>query len=353
MNLTEATTAGPEDPLIHQVNKDWALYRELGLDFQNSKDHTENWNRRFSKHRDRLRGNGSGIHPEVLRNFRGMMVCVGDNPRRAGWGPRSLLGPYRGERRVLKRCLGILKKHGFQDLLRKYPCPPAGGPHVFENDGYRYTHRWIKHIYLVGLLNRILGRQLGAGFTALDIGSSYGIFSSLLFQEYPGSRHILVDLPEQLLFARYFLSRCFPEARIAGPEELGRDRAITRSLLEQYDFILAPPSLYEKIEAGCVDLLSSFACLGEIKRSFFDYYVQAPVFKHARYFYTVNPVDSAGWFHDSEISVLDYPILDPEKRFHFGISPMFRYSYGLPNSRYVIGYRVKPFRPFFEYIGEM
>ena len=57
--------------------------------------------------------------------------------------------------------------------------------------------------------------------------------------------------------------------------------------------------------------------------------------------------------YDSEISVLDYPILDPAKRLHFGVSPMFKYSYALPNSRYVIGYKVKPFRPFFEYIGEM
>jgi putative sugar O-methyltransferase len=254
---------------------------------------------------------------------------------------------------MLRRCLDIVRESGYLDLLKKYPCHPAGGPNVFECDGYRYTHRWIKHIYLVGLLNRVLRDRLPGGFTAVDIGSSYGVFSSLAFQEYPGSHHVLVDLPEQLVFARYFLSRCFPEARIAGPEEIGRLENIPRDFLEAHDFVLAPPSLYGKIESGGVDLVTSFACLGELKRSYFDYYLQAPVFRGARYFYTANPVDSAAWFEDSEVSVLDYPILDPAKRLHFGLSPIFAFPYSLPRSRFLFGYRIKPFRPFFECIGEL
>jgi putative sugar O-methyltransferase len=347
------TAVGSTESLVQQVNRDWTLYRELGLDFSQGEQHTENWNRRFKKHKDRLGTNGSGIHPDLLESFRGTMVCVGDNPKPEGRGLRGLLGQYRGERRMLQRCLTIIKKSGFQDLLKKYPCHPAGGPHVFETEGYRYTHRWIKHIYLVGLANRVLGPRLPKGFTAVDIGSSYGIFSSLLYQEHPGSHHVLVDLPEQLVFARYFLSRCFPDARIAGPEEIGRMETISRDFLEQHDFVLCPPSLYEKIASGGVDLVTSFACLGELKRSFFDYYLQAPAFRGAKYFYTANPVDSAAWFEDSEVSVLDYPILDPARRLHFGISPIFAFSYSLPKARLVFGYRIKPFRPFFECIGEL
>ena len=341
------------ESLVQQVNRDWALYRELGLDFAKGDEHTGFWNRRFQKHTDRLGANGSVIHPDLLDTFRGTMVCVGDNPKPTSRGLRSLLGRYRGERRMLRRCLEILKENGYQGLLRKYPCHPAGGPEVFETEGYRYTHRWIKHVYLVGLLNRVLGERLPPGFTAVDIGSSYGVFSSLLFQEYPGSHHVLVDLPEQLVFARYFLSRCFPDARIAGPEEIGRADAITRDFLEQHDFVLVPPSLYEKIDSGAVDLITSFACLGELKRSFFDYYLHAPVFRGARYFYTANPVDSAAWVEDSKVTVLDYPILDADKRLHFAISPIFAFPYSLPNSRLVFGYRLKQFRPFFECIGEL
>jgi putative sugar O-methyltransferase len=342
-----------DESLVREANNDWNRYRELGLDFRASEDHTENWNRRFNMHKDKLGTDGREIDPEVLRNFRGSMVCVGDNPRLQSRGLERLLGASRGECQVLDSCLAILRKQGFKDLLRKYPCHLAGGPYVYERKGYSYTHRWIKHIYSLGLFNRVLGARLEPGFTALDIGSSYGIFSSLLFQEYPGSRHILVDVPEQLVFARYFLGSCFPGARIAGPDELDRAGVITRSFLEDHDFILMAPSFYEKIERGTVDLVSSFACLGEIKRSFFDYYLQAPVFKGSRYFYTTNPVDSRGWYHDSEISVLDYPVLDPDKRLHFGVSPMFRYSYVLPKARFVIGYRIRRFHPFFEYIGEL
>jgi putative sugar O-methyltransferase len=341
------------ESLIRQVNRDWALYRELGLDFAQGEEHTEKWNRRFQDKKDRLGANGSDIHPDLLRTFRSTMVSVGDNPKPGSRGLRGLLGKYRGERQMLRRCLNIVKENGYQDLLKKYPCHPAGGPEVFETGGYRYTHRWIKHIYLLGLLNRVLGARLPQGFTAADIGSSYGVFSSLLFQEYPGSHHVLVDLPEQLVFARYFLSRCFPDARIAGPEEIGRADVITRDFLEQHDFVLVPPSLYEKIASGGVDLITSFACLGELKRSFFDYYLQAPVLRGARYFYTANPVDSKSWFQDSDVTVLDYPILDPEKRLHFALSPIFAFPYSLPKSRLVFGYRIKQFQPFFECIGEL
>lgn len=348
------TNMASEPPsLIEQVNRDWALYRELGLDFASGEQHTGNWNRRFKKYKDRLNASGGDIPPELLRNFRATMAVVGDNPKIRGKGLRSVLGQYRGEREMLRRCLAIVKKHGYQDLLKKYPCHLAGGPYVVEAEGFRFTHRWLKHIYLLGLLNRVLGARLPEGFVALDIGSSYGVFSSLLAQEYRGSHQVLVDLPEQLVFARYFLGECFPEARIAGPEEIGRASGISREFLQQYDFILVPPSLYDKIDAGGVDLITSFACLGELNRSFFDYYLQAPVFAGAKWFYTANPVDSAAWFADSDVCVLDYPILDPAKRLHFGHSPIFAYSYVPPKSRFLFGYRIKPFRPFFECVSAL
>ena len=220
---------------------------------------------------------------------------------------------------------------------------------MFEREGYRYTYRWYTHIHYVSLLNRVLGSRLNAApFVALDIGSSYGIFSYLLKSEYPRSPCVLVDFPEQLLLAYYFLGKSLPSARIAGVRELSGLTEITQKDIEQYDFVLVPCPWYRRIQPGSIDLITNFMSLAEMSREWFDYYVHSPVFTGAKYFYTENRFQSAPTY-ESDLTILDYPVWDPGKRLHFSICPVATH---MNRSKWFFFYQKDLFpSQVFEYIG--
>jgi len=337
--------------LIDQVNQDWDYYLRLNLDFKESDSHTDFWNKDFRKLNQKVQIT-SKAQPKKLKNFRKKMLGVRDNPSTGRYSILRLLGMFRGESEMMKRCLTVVEEMGYAHLLEKYACPTVGNPIVYKTKNYRATHRWLKHIYHLGTLDEVLKDRLEPGFTSVDIGSSFGGFSYLLHKHYEGSHHILVDLPEQLLFARYFLGQSFPYARIAGPKEISSAEKLDRQFVEKFDFLLVPPSYYDKFEPGSVDLVTSFACLGELKRVFFDFYVNAPVFRSAKYLYTANPVDQYNMF-GTDITLFDYPILDHNKRLHFRISPIFKFMYGLPSQRGIFGYELRRIFPFFECITEL
>ncbi len=347
---------GPDAALLDLLQEELELNQARGHTFRHSEMHTDRWNQWFSAGQGRLIREDGRLDPAVLRDFRRLRVFAGDNPVRDPrlTNPVNLLHPKRrGERELLRRCLRILEQNGYEALLARYPSPTVGNPYHFEHAGYRYTHRWFKHVYSLGLIDRTLGDRLPEGFTALDIGSAYGIFSSLLQQHRPGSHHVLVDLPEQLLLASYFLRRYRPGARIAGARELAAEKTVGRDFLEQYDFVLMSPEFYEAVEPHGIDLVTSFAALGELKRSYFDYYVNAPGFRTARFLATANPVVSKRMFADSDVTVLDYPLWDPKKRLHFDLAQAFFHPYAYPKARSIFSYELQKFQVFFEYVGEL
>lgn len=312
------------------------------------------WEHRVTRETQRLINPDQTVNTELLRNFRRHQIFVDDVPT---WDPerlslRSLLGGgRRGDRRKLRECLGVVRTYGYEDLLRKYPCSPVGRPYMFTCDGFAYTYRWFRHIYLLGLLKKVLGSQLGNSPVGLDIGSSYGIFSSLVKREFPNSHHVLVDFPGQLILAYYFLGMTFPDARIAGVKEFSGGPALSRSMLMQYDFVLLPCEWYQRLELGAVDLITNFASLGEMKREWFDFYLKAPVFTSAQYFYTMNRIQSAP-IYDTNITILDYPIWDRTKALHFAICPVFGKVFPY-HRRFIFSYARGITDPHFEYIGHI
>jgi putative sugar O-methyltransferase len=256
------------------------------------------------------------------------------------------------------KCVEVLLKNNppqkliiFEHFLLKYPCNPVGNPHVYEYQDFRFTFRWFKHIYLLGLMDRILRPKLEPSFVTLDVGSSYGIFSSLVKQEWPGSHHVLVDFPEQLLLAYYFLNATFPNAKIAGSAEVLKKRTISRAFIEDHDFTLIPISQYPKIEVGGVDLITNFASFGETDRKWFDYYLNAKLFASASYFFVANRVQSYPHY-DTDITIQDYPVWDRSKTLHFGVSPAFGGYSQYRRKNLFFNERVA-YPPYFEYIGKI
>jgi len=349
-----------DESLLAQVQKDLETLLDQKLTSQRDGALIPLWSSRTSEALQRLVATNGRLDVDALRNFRRDQILVTDVPScDLGRHPlknnvaRNLVGGgRRGARNCLLECLRVLRTRGFDDLLQRYPCLPVGNPYIFNYRGYHYTFRWTRHVYFLGLMSSILRDRLRTDFVVLDIGSSYGIFSSLVKKEYPASHHVLVDLPEQLILARYFLGSCFPEARIAGVNELLQEPAITKDLVLNYDFVLVPVSLFERLSAHSVDLVTNFGSFSEMTRAYFDLYMRSDVFRSSRYFYTINRIEAYPKEVGTDVSILDFPITDSQKRLHFGICPIFSVNF-LFRRRLLFFTSYSDPPPYFEYIGQI
>lgn len=316
-----------ESGIIKSIEYNLSAFKEKSEDVRPG-PLDKKWRGLISSQPVRFINRDSTLKREALRNFRRKLIFIPDEPsfNPSPFNLKSLLGGgRRGMKRLLIDCLDILKSHGYDTLLKRYPPSTIGNPYLFRHSGYAYTHRWAKHIYSLGLFKKVLADRLNNDFTALDIGSGYGIFSYLLRHEFDGSHCILLDFPEQLVLAHYFLAMNFPDASIAGFKEVMEAGTMGRDFIRSYDFILVPWVFYRGLLPSSVDLITNFASFGEMKREWFDFYTKGEPFISARYFFTQNRVQSAPTY-DTDLDILDYPLAD-FKKLHFGISPVFSHTY--------------------------
>ena len=217
-------TIGDESLLLNQLTQDIRTCVEEDIAFKENPRHTSVWNLKFGEYSKQLVLDDGRIDPEVIRNFRRDRLFVSDNPATEITETNPEKRKLQHEVRLCQKFLNILKEHGLLELLATYPSPEVGNPHLYKvaTEGHKYifTHRWFKHIHQLAMLDRWFGTRSGTDLVTLDIGSSYGIFQYLMHQQHPGCHQILVDIPKQLILARYFLGSCYPGARIAGITEL-------------------------------------------------------------------------------------------------------------------------------------
>ena len=209
---------------------------------------------------------------------------------------------------------------------------------------------WLKTVYLVGLFQSNLVDKVTDDFLALDIGSSYGYFSSLLKFEYPTSCHVLVDFPEHLTLAHYYLGRLFPDAKIAGIGEASTIDMLNNSMIKSYDFVLVPIQFFDRLNNELsFDVVTNFVSLGEMTKKWFNAYLKSKAFTSSKYFFTTNRVDSSITY-ENQITILDYPIWDNDKKIHFSVYPLETVA----AQRKFFLFNDKIARPpIFEYIGRI
>ncbi len=237
-----------------------------------------------------------------------------------GWG--------HGTRKILIETYNRVVKNGANELLNKYGiCGTPGNPNVFHYKKQSFNLRWLRHIYFINLIKQYLNQTVinKKPFICLDIGSSYGIFSHLFKSEYPNSKHILVDFPEQLILAFYYLGTLFPELKIATLIDFHNIKHIDYKFIEKYDFILLPVTCFERLNSLTVDMVTNFFSFGEMKRNWFEKYVKSSVFKNAEYLMTSNRFVSAPRYeptYDSDLTVMDYPF-DDYDTILFDVNPVY------------------------------
>ncbi|NQT47293.1 MAG: putative sugar O-methyltransferase [Candidatus Omnitrophica bacterium] len=336
--------------LIKTIEENLHAAKEAGIEF-NPDGLGEKWESQVPQESRRFINSDFTLREDVIRNFRGQTVFIYDWPcAKPGFMTilrRLIDGNWRGRYKVLRGRLKLLKDYNCADLLKKYPSSTVGNPNLFSYKGYKYTWRWTRHIYLLWLFKQVLEKRLSSDFVSMDIGSSYGVFSNLLKKEFPKSHHVLVDFPEQLVLAHYFLGKEFPEAKIASMKEIRGAGRINREFIRKYDFVLLPWMYYEKTQPKSLDLLTNFSSFGEMSKKYFDYYLRNEPFKSTPYFFTCNRFHSHSTYKN-DISVLDYPLSEFSK-LHFDIFPVISERY---RRHGILFYKFFPYpSQCFEFIG--
>ncbi len=344
-----------EQEVLAEIQADAQAAREAGLLGLPRQKLPPKWRALVSKEPGRLFRQDGSIDPQAFRQFRRLRIFIPDAPTFYinRLDPRNLIGGgRRGIRHTLDECLEVIRTSPTAEaLLRKYPCTPVGQPFVYRRMGHAVTYRWLKHIWCQSVLRDTLGDGLKAGDLVLDIGSSYGIFSGLVSQEWPGTHHILADFSEQLLLARYFLKMWMPKARIAGIREVLQETTLNRKWLSQYDFVLLPCPKFSMLEPDAADLVFNCASFGEMTRDWFNFYMQSAPVQNARILFLVNRIQS--WpTYKTDLTIADYPICaEDRRRLHFGVCPIFSNPYLYHRKALFFTEKIAN-NPYFEYIGE-
>jgi hypothetical protein len=296
------------------------------------------------------------LNRKALENFRrpGTILMIPENPDfsliKYLFGG-FLLGGVRGQRKMLVEMLDVIIRLGDEEVLRRNPVPRVGNPRIFSYKGFSFTMRWLRHVRMLSLFNKHLKNKIGDKFTCMDIGSGWGMFSNIMAREMPHSTNILLDFPEMLVLAHYFLAKSFPEARIASYEQIAQQNMLTHDFLSQFDFVLVPHFLYTKFAPKSIDLIVNVASFGEMRREWFNHYIQNDPFTSCRFIMTSNRFESAPIIeptYDTDLTVLDYPIGD-FKSLRFGVNPIFSHSY---EQKWAFFYKRHQFSSqYFEFVG--
>ena len=149
-----------------------------------------------------------------------------------------------------------------------------------------------------------------------DLGTGYGGLPAMLRYYINESCQILIDFPEVLIFAAYYIRYNFPDAKIALLEDIQTDMQNNdfSNLFKKYDFILIPPEYMRFIPDATVDLCTNTASLGFLDLYTSNTYLSeiSRILKKGGYFYSVNQAYTSklgagmyAWdFHSEYLTVL-------------------------------------------------
>ncbi len=158
-----------------------------------------------------------------------------------------------------------------------------------------------------------------------DIGAGYGgLIRELKYYLDSNSCYILIDLPEVIVFAAYFIKYNFKDAKIALLEDIIHKKENFESLINRYDFIILPPSHMDIIGDDNIDLVINTASLSFMSESDLDSYLSfiSRTLKKDGYFYSVNTTDGTQ-FGGKGTYKWDYK--DEYLTIHQGFSNRFAY----------------------------
>jgi len=189
----------------------------------------------------------------------------------------------------------ILNYHRFakvinKELLASVTETSTGGASFVDYRGQRLSEKLLFHTLITNDINNHITFNQEKRNVIVDIGSGYGGLDRLLSYYIPNSCFILIDLPETLLLTSYYIKDNFPNKRIALLDDVIDHIENFEDLTNNYDFIIVPPSIFEKVPNESVDLIINTASMGFMEEEYIEYYLKHiyRTLKNLGHFYSLN-----------------------------------------------------------------
>tara|TARA_B110001452_G_scaffold265757_1_gene271081 strand:- start:88 stop:1263 length:1176 start_codon:yes stop_codon:yes gene_type:complete len=133
-----------------------------------------------------------------------------------------------------------------------------------------------------------------------DLGGGYGKLAYYVLKDLKKYTFIDFDIPETLVLASYYLSKCFPEKKIFlyGETEFKND------LLKNYDLIFLPNWEIENIEKNTFNIFMNKNSLGEMEPDPAHNYLKQ-IHKTSKYFFSMNHEFFRNKFDNGNLSLIN------------------------------------------------
>ena len=133
-----------------------------------------------------------------------------------------------------------------------------------------------------------------------DLGAGYGKLAYYVLKDQNKYTFLDFDIPETLVLASYYLSKCFPEKKVFfyGETEFRND------LMKNYDLIFLPNWEIEKIEKNTFNMFMNKNSLGEMEPDPAHNYLKL-IHKTSKYFFSMNHEFFRNKFDNGNFSLIN------------------------------------------------
>ena len=182
----------------------------------------------------------------------------------------------------------------------------VGNPNYIKYKNFKYNERWLSNLKNANFVFKNLVNKFDNTDIICDIGGGYGNFFYMLKKLGYMGKYILVDLPEQLVFAKYYLKTSLPELKINNLDDLKNHNKISLKNINNFDILLLEPETFLKINFD-LSLITNFYSFGEMSEENFFQYINSDQYANAHYLYTINHTFSKPTYK-TNINIIDYKL---------------------------------------------
>jgi putative sugar O-methyltransferase len=193
----------------------------------------------------------------------------------------------------------INQYHYLSDIIDDYVLRSISESEVGNNksiiyNGQRLSSRLIRHGYFASQIFKHTNFLNNKNFIFLDLGGGFGRLSRILLNFNINSKCIIIEQPEICAVANFYMKSNFPKKKILNYEDLknfsSQDEIFTKI---EFDILILPSFVIEKIPDNYVNLSINTASLGEMSKDFGNYYIKNIERITKNYFYSVNKLNSS------------------------------------------------------------
>jgi putative sugar O-methyltransferase len=196
----------------------------------------------------------------------------------------------------------VLEYHRYAKKIKKEILASISESYAGENccpsyRGNRLSEKILFHSLIVNDIVENINFNKEERNIIFDIGSGYGGLERVLYNYIPNSCFILLDLPETLILSSYFIKYNFPDKKIALLDDIVDRLDQFEKLINEYDFIIIPPSVTKNIPDKSIDLVINSASLAFMADEYLEYYLKHinRTLKQDSYFYSLNSEKNSKW----------------------------------------------------------